>query len=178
MEAQSVETYSMNDRRSLDTAGIVAEYYPLVTRICRSWLARYGAAEVEDAVQDVFLQYLRKPPRALTAEEEQAWFIRCAKNRAADYYRRLKRERSRHAELPGDMASEDEYFSDTLDSLLSTLPPETQMLFRLHYGEGYTWAEIASILRTNEAVLKMRVNRAKKKLREHLTEGEQNAYQS
>ena len=146
---------------------VVREHYPLVKRICRDWLARFGEAEAEDAVQDVFERWLKSPPLSKTPFAERAWLIRCAKNRSADIRRKLLRERGHLTEMPEEPAAPEDM---ELGSLLERQPPEIQLLLRLHYGEGFTWAEIARILHTTEGAVKMKVSRAKQILREQLQE--------
>ncbi len=148
---------------------LISRNYSGVMRVCKSWLK--SREDAEDAAQEVFARYIEVPRGFESPEHERAWFIRCAKSRAVDLYRKRSRE-SAHilpitdwSETPAPAEE-----PDGLDSLIASLPPFTQTVLRLHYGEGYGYKELAHILRTTEGRLKMLVSRAKLRLEKELTE--------
>ncbi len=152
---------------------LIERNYSGVMRVCRSWL--HSMADAEDAAQEVFARYLEFPRTFGSSTHERAWFIRCAKNQAADHLRRRKREERRMLPLEEGMEIPDSAAfpeTDVLDGLMDTLPPYTQAVLRLHYGEGYGYRELAGMLGTTEGRLKMLVSRAKTKLQKQLQERE------
>ena len=85
----------------------------------RGWLRkRIGdPAEVEDALQDLFLKALRQGDRFCAVVNARAWLFEVARNALAD---RLRLSRDM-VELPGDLAIAVEE-ADPVDSLASCLP--------------------------------------------------------
>ena len=60
-----------------------------------------------------------------------------------------------------------------LNEALGTLTPDDRALVHLHYFEGQSLAEIGSILGVSRDALKMRLNRARARLRETLGDGDE-----
>ncbi len=157
-----------------DLRALIERNYSGVMRVCRSWLR--SVADAEDTAQEVFARYLTAPRTFASPAHERAWFIRCAKNQATDLWRKRKREEKHILPLEEGMEITDGIaFSETdgLEGLIGTLPPYTQAVLRLHYGEGYGYRELARMLGTTEGRLKMLVSRAKTKLQKQLQEKEE-----
>lgn len=57
----------------------------MVYRIC--FLRLKSAEEAEDAVQNIFLRYLKKPKEFSDCEHEKAWFITAAQNYCKDVFK-------------------------------------------------------------------------------------------
>lgn len=60
-----------------------------------------------------------------------------------------------------------------LERAIETLAPEDRVLVHLHYFEGQSLAEIAAVLSASRDALKMRLSRARARLREALGEGDE-----
>ncbi len=153
-----------------DVQTIILRNYSGVMRVCRSWV--HQVADAEDVAQEVFVAYLASPRHFSSLSHERAWFIRCAKSRAVDYLRKRSREAGRLLPMEEGMEVPDTgdfTEPDGLAVLIDALPPFTQAVLRLHYGEGYGYRELAKMFGTTEGRLKMLVSRAKTKLEKQLT---------
>ena len=82
--------------------------------------------------------------------------------------------RSRDAE-PCELADRDQqaHRARRLDEAIATLAPEDRVLVHLHYFEGQSLAEIAVVLGRTRDALKMRLSRARARLREALGDGDE-----
>ena len=132
-------------------------------RLYRAALAILGsAAEAEDAVQDAFLKYLEKQPRLARPEDAPKWLMRVTVNLCKDRLRSAWRRSSvpLMEELPAPGPEE----RQELEELLA-LPAEDRALIHLYYYEGYSTAEIATMLGRREGTVRSRLSRARAKLR-------------
>lgn len=140
----------------------------------RGWLRhRLGnEADAEDQLQDLFLRALRQGDRFCSLENARAWLFEVARNAIAD---RLRLGRQM-VELPEDLAAE-KVETATVDDLTACLPrvltelsPEDREAIVLCDIEGNTQQEYARRKGLTLAAAKSRVQRARKRLRERLTE--------
>ena len=139
-------------------------YADLLYRVALAKLC--SAADAEDAVHDVFLKYMARPPVFFSETHEKAWFIRVTINQCCD----IARRRSYHPTLSlddiTDIAAEDESIvSDVMDKL-SRLPDKYRETVTLHCLEGFSLSETASILGVSLSAAKMRLSRAREMLKE------------
>ncbi len=137
-------------------------YAPMVHGVL---LARAPRSEVDDLVQDVFLQAFRKLHTLRNANTFGAWLATIARNRAVDFHRRARA----NEELTEDAArSAEETTAEEILSVIRRLPEAYRETLVLRLVEGLTGAEIAA--RTNLTAASVRVNlhRGMKLLREQL----------
>jgi len=128
-----------------------------------------NTADAEDVYQDVFLRLYRQNGLDLTdAEHTKAWLIRTTVNRCTDVMRfRFRRgtlpleELTEAAGLVDDSAAE-------LWAEVARLPANFRTVVHLHYAEGYTTEEIASMLCVPAATVRTRLRRARIKLKDLL----------
>ncbi len=145
----------------------VARYAASLYRLAYTHLR--APADAEDAVQDVFLRYLRHAPHFESDEHERAWLIRVTVNRCRDILRAAKFRL--HAELDDRMPEPDTVDETTaLLAAVLALPEKYRTPIHLYYYEGYAIAEIASILRIPAATVGTRLARGRKLLYTALTE--------
>lgn len=121
-------------------------YGPLVLRRCRQLLR--DPAEAEDALQEVFMQIVRRPGLA-EAEFPSSLLYRIATNVSLN---RL-RTRDRRAETPDDevllnIAAADDIEGRfaarrVLDRIFQRHPESTKVMAVLHYVDGLTLEEVA-----------------------------------
>lgn len=140
----------------------------------RHWLrGRLGnAADAEDMLQDLFLKALRQDRKFCEIANARAWLYEVARNAVADRLR-LKKEQ---VELPEDLAAVHEE-TPAVESLAACLPralselseEDRDALTRCDL-EGMTQEDYARIKGLTLPGAKSRVQRARKRLREHLTE--------
>ena len=153
---------------------IIEKYADLVYKICMTKLYNFDRASVADACQNVFLNYLRYKRRFKDETHERAWFIRTAINCCTDIYRKNKRRFE--SEESGDISefnniSAGDNFEDPggeLYEMLELLPEKIRYAVYLYYIEEYSTEEIAEILKTSGASVRMRLKRGREILRERL----------
>ena len=140
----------------------------------RGWLRhRLGnAVDAEDMLQDLFIKAMRQGERFCAIGNARAWLFEVARNALADRLR-MKRDL---IELPADLASEAEEVA-TVDSLVACLPrvlselsPEDREAITLCDLQGLPQDEYARRKGLSLPGAKSRVQRARKRLREQLTQ--------
>ena len=140
----------------------------------RGWLRhRLGnPVDAEDMLQDLFIKAMRQGERFCAIGNARAWLFEVARNALADRLR-MKRDL---IELPADLASEAEEVA-TVDSLVACLPrvlselsPEDREAITLCELQGLPQDEYARRKGLSLPGAKSRVQRARKRLREQLTQ--------
>lgn len=150
---------------------LVETYGDMLFRLCLVMLK--NRADAEDAVQNTFLKYIRKPPSLEGPEHEKAWLIRVAANECRD----MLRYGARHSHMDidilqdmvslGDTASQND-ISESRDIVraLMDVPEKFRIVLILHYAEGYTTGEIAHIIGRSASAVKMRLKKGRELLEE------------
>lgn len=150
-----------------DIREAVIKYSDMLYKICIVILC--NEQDVQDAIQDTFCRYLEKAPDFHDEEHEKAWLIRVATNICRDMLRfRLRHPKISIDQLEDSLAAPQQ--RDTLRELLE-LPVRQKTVIYLHYVEGYQIKEIADILGTTEAAVKMRLRRGREQMRQTWKEG-------
>jgi RNA polymerase sigma factor (sigma-70 family) len=131
-------------------------------RLWRAVAAFAGDREVaNDAVAEAFAQALR---RGEAVRDPIAWIWRTAFRIAAG---ELKRRR-RASDLVGEGAYEDAApLTDVLDAL-AKLSPKQRAAVILHHYAGYSVKEVAEIIDSTSAAVRVHLNRGRNRLRELL----------
>ena len=153
----------------------------LVWRVCWHYMGRREAAE--DCAQDAMVRVWRGLNSYRGDCGFESWVYRIAANTCLDALRRQKREKSVSLEPmkeegfdppdpgPGTeaqiMAREDR---ERLRSAIASLPEEQRDALVLTQLEGLSYERVAGMLQVTEGTVKSRVNRAKARLREILSE--------
>ena len=125
----------------------------------------------EDLLQDIFVKALRQGKKFCSLENARAWLFRVTRNALADHLR-LAREQ---VELPEDLAQETEptapvdSLADCLPRALTELSAEDREAITLCDLEGMSQEAYARLKGLTLPGAKSRVQRARKRLREHLT---------
>lgn len=129
-------------------------------------LARVPRNEVDDLVQDVFLQALRQLASLREDYAFGAWLAMIARNRAYDYHRR-SRECS---ELPENLAAADRHSAEALAVLdaIRKLPESYREPLMMRLVEGMTGEEIAERTGMTAASVRVNLHRGMKQLRKKL----------
>ena len=127
-----------------------------------------------DAVQDAWVRIVKGIRRLEDAAAFPAWAFRIVTNRCTDRRRADGRRARLQAELrqkvqPLETGPQDGT-REALASALARLPAEQQALLSLLYTQGFTVAEIASILGIPEGTVKSRLYHARERLREIIKE--------
>jgi len=140
----------------------------------RAWLRcrLSNPHDAEDLLQDLFLKALRQDKKFCQIENARAWLFEVARNALADRLR-LKKEQ---VELPEDLVHEiDEpipvdTLAQCLPRALAELAEEDREAITLCDLEGVNQEEFARLKGLTLPGAKSRVQRARKRLREHLTD--------
>ncbi len=140
----------------------------------RVWLhGRMGNVhDTEDMVQELFLKAMRQDKKSCEIANARAWLFEVARNALVDRLR-LKKEQ---VALPDDLAVETDE-SAAVDSLAACLPralaelsEEDREVITLCDLEGLNQEDYARLKDISLSGAKSRVQRARKRLREHLTQ--------
>ncbi len=130
--------------------------------------------DARDVTQEAYLRAYRGLAGFRGDAQFTTWLYRITANRAATHLRR--RIRHRHEPLsdeaftvdPSDGASTRAELRQELAAALSTLPPKLRSVVVLRDVYGLAHAEIAEELSISESAAKVRLHRARKKLRSEL----------
>ncbi len=172
--------------RSRDEAAarwLVERYYPRVVQI--AWRHLAPGQSVEDVAQEVFMKVFASLDRFDSARPFENWLARITTNVCIS---QLRPERTRkelrwadlseeQAALVETAANETEAFdpqagpraSEVLDLLLASLSAGDRVAFTLHHVEGRSFAEIAAQTGGTAIAARVRVWRARRKLRRQLS---------
>lgn len=142
----------------------VRKYSDMVYRIAHSYTR--SRPDSEDIMQDVLMKLYQSGKPFRDEEHVRAWLIRVAVNRSKDVLRTRKRKSTETLETDVSQVHQE---SD-LDNAMATLSEEYRLVVYLHYYEGYSVKDIAHIIRISESNVKIRLKRARDKLREFLTD--------
>ena len=140
-------------------------YGPALYRFCL--LQMKNSADAEDIMQEVFLKRLYQAPEFQSPDHERRWLFRVALNQCRDEWKR-----SRRTELPLDEAVLISVPPEDREILeqVAALPEKLRTVIHLHYYEGYSLEEIASLLGVSLSAVKMRMKRGRDALRNRLEE--------
>lgn len=137
------------------------KYSDMLYRVALSHLL--SSADAEDAVHDVFIKYMNGVFTFFSDEHEKSWFLRVMINHCHDTLR--KRKLRTHAPLEDALAVFEENGTGEITREVLSLDEIYKTPVILHYYEGYRVEEIARILRISGSAVKMRLSRAREKLK-------------
>lgn len=127
--------------------------------------------DTEDIFQTVFLKYVLHTAPFDSAEHERAWIIRVTINACKDLLKNIFRRKTvpldQVIEKPQEMRKD---YSDLLEAVLA-LPEKYKDVIYLYYYEGYSAAEIGSILKKNVNTVYTLLTRARQILKTKLEGG-------
>ena len=128
-------------------------------------------ADAQDAVQDVFLNYMTAAPVFDNADHERAWFIKATMNRCYDLIRKNQIRIAIPLEEALGVAAQDHTGVTELMELLMQIPEIYKDTVILHCLEGYSLDETAKLLDISLSAAKMRLSRAREALKALSEEG-------
>lgn len=135
--------------------------YRLAFSYCRN------REDAEDVVQEVFLKLLRQKSEFLDEQKLRSWLLKVTVNACMDLLRSPWRGRCCALEEATEptvlMQEENELMLAVLN-----LPAKYRGVIHLYYYEDYSITEIAGILNVSESAVRMRLMRARQKLKEQL----------
>lgn len=136
--------------------------------------------DAEEAAQDVFLRVWQQANGFEARASVTNWLYRIAANVAFDLLRRRKALRrtmppqgstdsvTADAQAQALAGLEQDARAGLLQAALGTLRPDDRLVLTLYYAEEKNCEEICEIIRTSYPVLKMRLLRARRRLRSAL----------
>jgi RNA polymerase sigma-70 factor (ECF subfamily) len=122
-------------------------------------------ADAQDAVQDVFVNFLSTAPVFESDDHERAWFLRATTNRCYDLMRRNQVRQALPLEEALGVAAQDDAGVTELMELLQLIPEIYKDTVILHCLEGHSLEETAKILDISLSAAKMRLSRGREALR-------------
>jgi RNA polymerase sigma-70 factor (ECF subfamily) len=165
-----------------DFSAIYSEYYPKIVR----YLTRLvGELEAEDAAQEVFVKIDRSLESFRGESSLSTWIYRIATNTAMDHLRRSSPKRSAPVTEDGGISSDEDAgpvddkplldtllirkdMNDCIRDVVESLPADYSTVLVLSEFEGLTNSEIADVIGISLDTAKIRLHRARTKLRKAL----------
>lgn len=157
------------DRAAIDRQAerLLDTYGNSILRYVYSYL--HNRSDAEEVLQDTLLQFLKTAPVLESAQHEKAWLLRVAANLSKNRidYNAHRRTDELNDELVAEQRGDLSFVWDAVKAL----PVKYREVIHLFYHEGYSTAQIAAILKLNEATVRSHLHRGREKLKELLKEG-------
>ncbi len=150
------------NERALRAENALKLYGNSLLRLAFSYV--HNIQDAEDALQDSLIQYMRKAPVFENEAHEKAWLMTVVSNGCKNKLRHAKR--LREDELTEFVSDERE--ADDLSFVwqcVKELPEKYSEVLHLYYYEGYSAAEIGTILSKNEATVRSLLMRGRNMLK-------------
>ena len=154
------------------------EHYSRVKAFVQSIVKQDWIAE--DLTQEVFIRAFKNLPSLKDKSRLKPWLFHIAKNCCMDYFRQHKnRDKSDNSSIdPSHVPSpnkqehllEQQEMSACILDKFQYLPDNMRMVLWLFDVEGFSHKEISEILGINVSNVKVRLHRARKKMREILND--------
>lgn len=154
---------------STDLGQIVDRYGDAMFRLAYSYCGH--REDAEDIVQEVLLQYLKKPPDCKDEQKLRAWLLTVTANKCRSLLRSPWR---RSADLPETACVPSGDTALAVRSAVEALPPKARQIVYLFYYEELSTREIAKILHLSETAVRSRLFQARKHLKLILKGGDWN----
>ena len=132
----------INNILDLYSQTLIKLSYTYVKNIC----------DAEDIAQDVFVALLKQKTPFESPEHEKAWLIRTTINKSKNHLKSGWVQRTVPLEESDMTESCSDEQSELLEAVLS-LPEKYRTAIHLHYYDGYTINEIASIIKKKPATV-------------------------
>jgi RNA polymerase sigma-70 factor (ECF subfamily) len=152
------------------------QYRARVVRYIRYLL--HDASEAEDLAQETFIRAHCQQATLRNASALESWLFRIATHICIDRLRQRTRTSARQSDSPiDDLPIEDKAnpspftviqqkeMGDCVDQYVATLPDSYKVVLLLHDADGLTDNEIADLLNLPLTTVKMRLHRARERLR-------------
>jgi len=143
-------------------------------KVYRLMVRMVGHQDAADVTQQAFLQAFRKLGQFSGKSQIGTWIYRIAVNEALQHLRKAKRSRVQVLEQEPTDRSPDSHENiddkELLEQAMGWLDPELRTAFLLREVEGLSYHEIANALEIPEGTVGSRLNRARRELRQHLTQ--------
>ena len=160
------------DARNVIIEEIDKKYGKLIRKVAYEVL--HDSHEVEDIIQSVLWNLISRHMDKLGEKGFKGYLCTAVRNAAINEYRVDSFDLSKLTEQQIDMAAfcNDQGFGVELEEVLNQLDYIDKDIICLHYGDGYTYAEIAPVVGLSDSAVRKRAERALKKLEVMLLDGE------
>jgi len=143
------------------------KYFQTLLRIAYNYTL--NVSDSEDITQDVFMKYIKANKSFDNEEHEKNWLIRVTINQSIDYLKHKNKNcllisDEYFKNLPDN--SDDDTKNEDLIVYVNMLNFKYRTVIILFYYDKYSIKEISNILRISENSVKVRLNRARVKLKE------------
>ena len=142
-------------------------------RVFRLAVRIVGGEDASDVTQQVFLQAFRSLSQFNGQARFETWLYRLAVNESLQHLRRNRRWQYHVLDWePMDEShqGEDAENKELLEHALARIDPELRSIFLLREVEGLSYHDIAEALRIPEGTVGSRLNRARRELKQHLSD--------
>jgi len=136
---------------------------PSLLRVARAML--HAVDQAEDAVQDVFVQLVRRRGQLAQVRDLDAYVFAILRNAVLQRLERQRIEQHHLRQLTPVQTPKSDCARDDLDEALKALPPEQREVIALKMDGGLTFAQIADILNISPNTAASRYRYALEKLR-------------
>jgi RNA polymerase sigma-70 factor (ECF subfamily) len=141
-----------------------ASLQPRLLSTCRGFV---GADVAEDVVQDTYLRGRKRFHQLRDPARFEAWLMRIAINLCFNWHR--GRKQFVHPRFATDLSTPSVHQRDAgLRELIEGLPPRERTLIVLHYGYGYSIAEVGDLLGISSGTARVAIFRARARLGDQL----------
>jgi RNA polymerase sigma-70 factor (ECF subfamily) len=120
-------------------------------------------ADAEDMLQDTFMRHLEKAPRFNDELHEKRWLIRVLTNQCRN--RRNTAAARYNVPLTETLAAPEDTSENYIKEAVRALPPKLRNVVYFHCVEGYSVEDTAKMLGIGNSAAKMRLLRAREKLK-------------
>lgn len=135
-----------------------------ILRLAFSYL--HSESDAEEVLQDTLIKFLETAPTFESTEHEKAWLLRVAANLSKN---RIDYNRVRQADdidaLDETLAAQQREDLSFVWDAVKSLPVRYREVIHLYYQEGYSTAQIASILNESDATVRSRLKRGRERLK-------------
>ena len=125
----------------------------------------HSREEAEDVCQTVFLKLLEQ--KRIEPGKEKQWLLRVTANECKNL---LRSHWWKHTSPLEDSLGVESPEGDRTLQLLLSLEPKYRVVLHMHYYEGFSTKEIASLLRITQSAVTTRLSRGRKLLKELMEE--------
>lgn len=143
---------------------IYERHFDTVYRVC--FLYMKNKHDAEDLAAETFLKLMKHPTVFDSHEHEKAWLIRVATNLCKNRFRHWW-SKTQGLEAAAHLPAQPVEVDETLQKVLA-LPPKYKTALYLHYYEGYSAVEIASMLKLKQNTVYSHLHTGRKLLKSAL----------
>ena len=150
---------------------LVLRYSPILMTVARRYMSDGSAAK--DVVQESFIKIIKAIPKYQSTGSFEAWMKKIVINTALQQksLHRFKFELNGLEALPESVLPPQVYndlAAEELIKIISSLPDGFREIFNLYAIEGYSHAEIGTLLKISESTSRSQLSRARKLLQQKL----------